>query len=49
MAAKIQTVHAELEAGDCSPWAAPADTPWSTREFHLRDPAGISLQIYRPR
>ena len=32
-----------------SPWAAPADTPWGTREFHLRDPGGNSLQFYRAR
>jgi hypothetical protein len=31
-----------------SPWAAPADTPWGTREFHLRDPGQNSLQFYRP-
>ena len=31
-----------------SPWAAPADTPWGTREFHLRDPSQNSLQFYRP-
>jgi len=30
------------------PWAAPADTPWGTREFHLRDPGQNSLQFYRP-
>lgn len=36
-------------ASDGSPWAAPADTPWRTREFHLRDPGGNSLQFYRPR
>ena len=30
-----------------SPWAAPADTPWGTREFHLRDPGRNSLQFYR--
>ena len=29
-----------------SPYAAPADTPWGTREFHLRDPAGNVLQFY---
>jgi hypothetical protein len=29
-----------------SPWAAPADTPWGTREFHLRDPGENSLQFY---
>jgi len=32
-----------------SPWSAPADTPWGTREFHLRDPSQNSLQFYRPR
>jgi hypothetical protein len=30
-----------------SPWAAPADTPWGTREFHMRDPGQNSLQFYR--
>jgi hypothetical protein len=29
------------------PWATPADTPWGTREFHLRDPGQNSLQFYR--
>lgn len=36
-------------SSDGSPWAAPADTPWGTREFHLRDPGGNSLQFYRAR
>jgi catechol 2,3-dioxygenase-like lactoylglutathione lyase family enzyme len=31
-----------------SPWAAPADTPWGTREFHLRDPGQNCLQFYQP-
>ena len=31
-----------------SPWAAPAETPWGTREFHLRDPGQNSLQFYQP-
>lgn len=31
-----------------TPWAAPADTPWGTREFHLRDPSGNGLQFYQP-
>jgi hypothetical protein len=31
-----------------SPWASPAETPWGTREFHLRDPGRNSLQFYRP-
>ena len=30
-----------------SPWVRPAETPWGTREFHLRDPAGNGLQFYR--
>lgn len=33
--------------GQSSPWAAPADTPWGTREFHLRDPGHNNLQFYR--
>jgi catechol 2,3-dioxygenase-like lactoylglutathione lyase family enzyme len=36
------------EAIQTSPWAAPANTPWGTREFHLRDPGQNSLQFYRP-
>lgn len=31
-----------------SPWAAPTDTSWGTREFHVRDPGQNSLQFYRP-
>lgn len=31
-----------------SPWAAPAETPWGTREFHLWDPGRNSLQFYQP-
>lgn len=31
---------------DKSPWGIPADTPWGTREFHLRDPGGNGLQFY---
>ncbi|GJG87311.1 hypothetical protein tb265_24920 [Gemmatimonadetes bacterium T265] len=30
------------------PYAAPADMPWGTREFHVRDPGGNVLQFYRP-
>lgn len=30
-----------------SPWARPGDTPWGTREFHLRNPSGNLLQFYR--
>ncbi len=39
----------DADTGHGSPWAAPADTPWGTREFHLRDPGQNSLQFYRPR
>lgn len=53
----VDALHAQLvatgavdaNASDGSPWAAPADTPWGTREFHLRDPGGNSLQFYRSR
>lgn len=37
------------ETTKASPWGAPADTPWGTREFHLWDPGKNSLQFYRPR
>jgi catechol 2,3-dioxygenase-like lactoylglutathione lyase family enzyme len=53
----IDALHAQFVASgavdgspsDGSPWASPADTPWGTCEFHLRDPGGNSLQFYRPR
>lgn len=35
-------------AAQDGPWARPGDTPWRTREFHLRDPHGNGLQFYRP-
>ena len=35
------------DARQDSPWASPKDTPWGTREFHLRDPSQNSLQFYR--
>ena len=28
-----------LDTSQGSPWAWPKDTPWGTREFHLRDPS----------
>ncbi len=40
------SINASTSQG--SPWAAPAETPWGTREFHLRDPSQNSLQFYRP-
>jgi len=36
------------QASGPSPWLVPGDTPWGTREFHLRDPDGNGLQFYRP-
>jgi catechol 2,3-dioxygenase-like lactoylglutathione lyase family enzyme len=29
------------------PWTSPGDTPWGTREFHVRDPDGNGLQFYQ--
>lgn len=49
----VDALHAEFAAQGAtapvgsSPWAVPGDTPWGTREFHLRDPAGNVLQFYR--
>lgn len=45
--AEIGVVNPGTSQG--SPWAAPADTPWGTREFHLRDPGQNSLQFYQSR
>lgn len=42
----VSSGAATAETADGSPWARPADTPWGTREFHLRDPGGNSLQFY---
>ena len=39
----------DTESSKRSPWARPADTPWGTREFHIRDPGQNGLQFYRPR
>lgn len=36
-----------LAAAQTTPWHAPANTPWGTREFHVRDPAGNGLQFYQ--
>ena len=44
----IESGRIRPDASQGSPWAAPADTPWGTREFHLRDPSQNSLQFYRP-
>jgi catechol 2,3-dioxygenase-like lactoylglutathione lyase family enzyme len=53
----VDSLYGELERAGAltgaeraaSPWALPGDTPWGTREFHLRDPDGNGLQFYRPR
>lgn len=50
----VETLFEEFErsgvtaAPQASPWARPGNTPWRTREFHLRDPYGNGLQFYRP-
>lgn len=36
-----------LAAADVTPWHAPANTPWGTREFHVHDPSGNGLQFYQ--
>jgi catechol 2,3-dioxygenase-like lactoylglutathione lyase family enzyme len=52
----VDDLYAELRAKGAvdgkspvsSPWLAPGDTPWNTREFHVLDPDGNGLQFYRP-
>ena len=36
-----------LAVAGTTPWHAPANTPWGTREFHVRDPSGNGLQFYQ--
>lgn len=36
-----------LATAQATPWHVPADTPWGTREFHVRDPSGNGLQFYQ--
>lgn len=54
-ASDVDGLYAEFLAagvitpGGEGPWATPADTPWGTREFHVRDPGGNVLQFYRAR
>ncbi len=36
-----------IDTASGSPWVRPADTPWGTREFHVRDPGKNGLQFYR--
>jgi len=51
----VDALYAELAASVAiapgsggGPYAAPANTPWGTREFHVRDPGGNVLQFYGP-
>ncbi len=51
----VEALYAEFVAAGAvalasggGPYAVPADTPWGTREFHLRDPGGNVLQFYGP-
>jgi catechol 2,3-dioxygenase-like lactoylglutathione lyase family enzyme len=50
----VDALHAEAVAAGVAaapadgPYASPRDTPWGTREFHLRDPGGNALQFYGP-
>lgn len=37
------------DRGVLNPTAAPRDTPWGTREFHVQDPDRNGLQFYRRR
>lgn len=44
----VDALHAEFEAAGLSgEMTEIRDTPWGTREFHLRDPDGNGLQFYR--
>ena len=36
------------DGGGVSDMTGVSDTPWGTREFHVRDPDGNGLQFYRP-
>lgn len=55
LVADVDAIYQELRgsggvnaaATQGSPWSAPAETPWGTREFHLRDPGQNSLQFYQ--
>jgi catechol 2,3-dioxygenase-like lactoylglutathione lyase family enzyme len=43
----VDALHAELRArGRLLEITPVSDTPWGTREFHLRDPDGNGLQFY---
>ena len=45
---EVDELSAELSSGDFElDRTSVADTPWGTREFHLRDPDRNGLQFYR--
>ena len=50
----VDALHAEVLAAGAlaeqtaGPFAVPKDTPWGTREFHVRDPGANVLQFYGP-
>lgn len=50
----VDALHAEAVAAGAvgprgeGPFGTPTDTPWGTREFHLRDPGANVLQFYGP-
>jgi catechol 2,3-dioxygenase-like lactoylglutathione lyase family enzyme len=45
---EVDALHAEISARPSLADHTPVnDTPWGTREFHLRDPDGNGLQFYR--
>ena len=55
LAPDVDALHAEFVAAGAvavgeggGRWGVPADTPWGTREFHVRDPGRNVLQFYRP-
>lgn len=46
----VDGLHHEFAAhADINDMKPVSDTPWGTREFHLRDPDGNGLQFYRAR
>lgn len=46
---EVDALHAEFVAEAIEEITDPVDTPWGTREFHVRDPDGNGLQFYRDR
>jgi uncharacterized glyoxalase superfamily protein PhnB len=43
----VDGLHAELADAGVPEITPVQDTPWGTREFHVRDPDGNGLQFYR--